>query len=1143
MKRTGTGKPVLSWSLIVRNDSENLERCLKSVRAVTPEAEIVVVDTMSGDDGKTRAVAEKYADVFAEYDGPNHTWTRDMYAFDDAAAARNRALELSNGSWIGWIDSDDELVSPEETQRLLMANGYLHKGVEVVDGLRTYEEAATDKPKRVVASLEDYLELVTKTQPEITAFNCPYLYRFAEGKEGEAGKAAEWQQRERFVKVGANGLLGWRWHRKAHEYLAPNNRNDYLGMRPLKHMLFVHRKLWTAEDVKYSYDRHYKIVRDEYDKGVRNYFDLFYLVRYAPAYCPDLIPQFMSDIVEVAVNGAERAQALTIRGNWRFELGFGQEALEDYVSAATVCDPRFPEPYVRLARAYEEMETWGKAVEWYMKATKLSPDHAFYSTSPREHFVVNRIRGAMCAFYASKASPNEASMYLKAAVELAEDASKELGADSVDKEELKAYLNLFRNELRSFDVLNVLAQASEILKANDETLKAAKLVDCIPHNVVDHPVAQRMASFKAKMDLHEHDFEAYTKFYESEVVTGMFFPTDETMLMGGALPRVKFLCAQLKALREKLGRPLNVLEVGPWDGVATIPAMEALSDSKFTVIEVQQKAVDQLLKNAEVRGVKDRLSAVHGMLSQVTIEQALTKPPYTDVPVLEFFDAVVFFEVLEHLPDPSNSLALLHSALTPKGRLFLSTPWGAYDRGYPENMNERDARGHVVALMPRDVVTALKDSGFRVLETGGSHNEGNFSDTLHVMAEPARLSKSVPVNRADDLSFGVRRGSSPQFLVTRSLWPWNATHVENTGIGASEETIVFLARELGRRGGSPEVYGTLPRSGALISEEVRDGVAYWPKEQLRHFDSERPLVISRSPGDLAGFVNPLLKEFGKEVKRAFLWLQDCYYPDLTPEVAATYEKIIVLTEKHANQVAVTGISREKLKVIPNFLLKEHFPDVPSKLGVKREPHRFIYCSSPDRGLIPLLNIWPLIRKHWPDATLGVFYGWQGAAKLGSAGTPEWMKMYRKLRLSWDELKRQPGVEDHGRVNHAQIAHEMRRASVWSYPIFNSQVETFCSNGIKARAAGCVPVVTAGMVPDESLGVGSEHALSIAVQPPKDIGSGALLLDPDSDFKWNFVKACEKAISASEEQRDAQAREAIDAFELGRIFPLWEQVLG
>jgi len=83
--------------LIVKNESANLDRCLKSLHKAVHE--IVVVDTGSTDD--TVEIAKKHKAKIGQFE-----W------IDDFAAARNHALTLATGDWILWIDADEEL-SPD----------------------------------------------------------------------------------------------------------------------------------------------------------------------------------------------------------------------------------------------------------------------------------------------------------------------------------------------------------------------------------------------------------------------------------------------------------------------------------------------------------------------------------------------------------------------------------------------------------------------------------------------------------------------------------------------------------------------------------------------------------------------------------------------------------------------------------------------------------------------------------------------------------------------------------------------------------------------------------------------------------------------------------------------------------------------
>jgi tetratricopeptide (TPR) repeat protein len=85
----------LSLCMIVRNEAEELPRCLESVQGVVDE--LVVVDTGSQDG--TVDVARRYGAVVREIPWQN-----------DFAAARNASLSLASGEWILWLDADEELL-------------------------------------------------------------------------------------------------------------------------------------------------------------------------------------------------------------------------------------------------------------------------------------------------------------------------------------------------------------------------------------------------------------------------------------------------------------------------------------------------------------------------------------------------------------------------------------------------------------------------------------------------------------------------------------------------------------------------------------------------------------------------------------------------------------------------------------------------------------------------------------------------------------------------------------------------------------------------------------------------------------------------------------------------------------------------
>lgn len=99
----------ISVCIIAKNEEQNIENCLKPLKAY--DWEIIVVDTGSTD--RTKEIAEEYADKVLDY-----TWC------DDFSAARNFSLEQASHDIILVIDSDEYLteVDVEAIQRLAMQN-------------------------------------------------------------------------------------------------------------------------------------------------------------------------------------------------------------------------------------------------------------------------------------------------------------------------------------------------------------------------------------------------------------------------------------------------------------------------------------------------------------------------------------------------------------------------------------------------------------------------------------------------------------------------------------------------------------------------------------------------------------------------------------------------------------------------------------------------------------------------------------------------------------------------------------------------------------------------------------------------------------------------------------------------------------
>lgn len=1034
MKRTSTDAPYLSICLVVRNsatkkgvfdgraegygipekgfDGEPVtayERTLRSIRDRAPNAELVIVDTCSSDP-RTIELSQAYADVWEEYRGPKGDWNAELFAVDDMASARQRSFDLAHGAWLMWIDDDDILADPNMAERMLKANG-------------RWAPAPKEnvKDEKLIAAgpqtLEDILRFADAHSPTMEGFVCPYLYQF-EKNDVQRAKATTFNPRERIVRNDKK----WHWAQPGHEILVANDPNDMTKLIKLSHLLYVHQKIFSAEDIQYSLDRHYAILIKKYEAGEANIQECLYLENFSMSKCPQRRKEFALAALSKSNVPFERMRVLIRLANIASDSGLHLEAL-DHFTAATGLAPNMPDPWLMGGQYFEKNKQWLKAAEWFDHGIRAESGHPLSDFSPRLQAVDFRCRAASALLYASRqlvaaGFHDNAIEALNKATALVIEAKDrpELAFDTEDKREVYQLAFLIENEFHSLIRVRELHAHWQFLISNDETQKAMKVLDVVPHTALDHPLVIKMEKWKRGLENHLADPAAYASFYENDIVEDQTSMESPDVMLDPATceHRVKFLIANILAHPEWT----TVIEAGPFDGITALPVLKACPQIKlYTAVEAQSTALNRLIERAKAAGLSDRLRPVHAL----DLHAVEGQPQYHDV--------VVFHEVIEHVPDPVASIAHLFSCLKPNGRLFISTPNYSYDKGHPANPEKRDKRGHVRAYTPRTLVDDIEAAGGRVVELQSSRNVGNVGDTICCMVEKATPGRS-DWPHTTNVRDGVQR-KPVAFSVAGALWDWHASHVIATGIGASEESIVYVARELGRDRRNVSVYGPVPvTEGGFYGqrdEEVREGVKYWHLDSRRKIHPDSTVIVSRAPS------------YGRENEEAvgskldkLLWLQDVGYGDLNAETAADYRKIIAVSPWHKEHMQSLGVPEDKIAVIPNFVLREHFDDRNPMGRSVRLPHHFIYASSPDRGLITLLKLWPHILEKWPDATLSIFYGWAGAATL-TMSSPGWTSRYQTIRRQYDALRWQKGVCDFGRINHHLLAREYQKAAVWLYP--------------------------------------------------------------------------------------------------------------
>jgi glycosyltransferase involved in cell wall biosynthesis len=296
-------------------------------------------------------------------------------------------------------------------------------------------------------------------------------------------------------------------------------------------------------------------------------------------------------------------------------------------------------------------------------------------------------------------------------------------------------------------------------------------------------------------------------------------------------------------------------------------------------------------------------------------------------------------------------------------------------------------------------------------------------------------------NRANDARIALKYNRPlVVFHTGYAFESWTAANVLEGGIGGAETCAALLAEALVRRGMRVVVFSPCAgREGEYGGVEYLDTSRFDGFAAMHHAHA---FIVSRYAELLDAPVR---------ASRRFLWAHDIWALEPEPtrlrQRAHSLSVIVCLSPWHKEFFAnYHGVAPEQIEVIGNGIDPARFC-----AQVPRIPGRFIYSSSPDRGLDHLLEMFPAIREQLPGAELHVFYGfdnWEKSRKGDSQG--EW-------RGRMEQLLRQDGVQFHGRVGQDRLAREFLQSEFWFYP--TAFTETFCISALEAQMAGALCIAT------------------------------------------------------------------------------------
>lgn len=265
---------------------------------------------------------------------------------------------------------------------------------------------------------------------------------------------------------------------------------------------------------------------------------------------------------------------------------------------------------------------------------------------------------------------------------------------------------------------------------------------------------------------------------------------------------------------------------------------------------------------------------------------------------------------------------------------------------------------------------------------------------------------------------------------------WDADIAKNKSMGGSEIAAIEMAYWLHKKSGRPVKVFNMRED-----RKTCDGVEYIPAKEVNDYMAKnKPWFNVNWRHNIKVTDAP-----------TFVWCHDLQTAGA--EITAHYEKIMCLTPFHKRYMMATqGVPENKIYLTRNGLNPKRFRPIDH---AKKDPNKFVFSSSPDRGLDRAMLVLDKVRERHPDIKLHVFYGIEHLDQYG-------LKDLR-VRLSAMFEERKDWVIYHGATQQDQLMKEFETASYcvqpsdWIETSMISSMEQLCAGIYQIRRAvgGCV----------------------------------------------------------------------------------------
>lgn len=281
------------------------------------------------------------------------------------------------------------------------------------------------------------------------------------------------------------------------------------------------------------------------------------------------------------------------------------------------------------------------------------------------------------------------------------------------------------------------------------------------------------------------------------------------------------------------------------------------------------------------------------------------------------------------------------------------------------------------------------------------------------------------------------------FLVDSIIFT-KAAVAGQTSLGGSESAGLGLARALQRRGGDVHVFATRldpDAAGPDAAGVTWHALADFPA--MNRFIEWDVVVALRSW--------PMFAQAPVYARLRILWNQDLLVPGPMQQgvmsVAWALDRIAYVSAYHRAQWEDAQPELAPL----GWVTRNGYDPADCPVGTAtKDPHRILHTSRPERGLGPLLQMWPALKAQRPKATLQLCR----YSSMYDTGPGSWTDVC----ASWDAQVARVnaavgGITYLGELTKPQLYQAISQAAVVWYPGVATFAETSCIAATEALANG------------------------------------------------------------------------------------------